>query len=78
MGSVIHIPLLWKVRTIMFLYRRKPTEAEQLMEQMKENDYKLEIARRDREISMLQLQLAVKECMLAAKELREVTESWRN
>lgn len=61
----------------MFLYRRKPTEAEQLLEQMKENDYKLEIARRDREISMLQLQLAVKDCMLAVKELREVTESWR-
>lgn len=61
----------------MFLYRRKPTEAEQLLEQMKENDYKLEIARRDREISMLELQLAVKDCMLAAKELREVTESWR-
>lgn len=61
----------------MFLYRRKSTEAEQLMEQMKENDYKLEIARRDREISMLQLQLAVKDCMLATKELREVTESWR-
>lgn len=61
----------------MFLYRRKPTETEQLLEQMKENDYKLEIARRDREISMLQLRLAVKDCMLAAKELREVTESWR-
>lgn len=61
----------------MFLYRKNPTEAEQLLEQMKENDYKLEIARRDREISMLQLQLAVKECMLVAKELREVTESWR-
>lgn len=61
----------------MFLYRRKPTEAEQLLEQMKENDYKLEIARRDREISMLELQLAVKDCMLVAKELREVTESWR-
>lgn len=65
------------MRTIMFLYRRKPTETEQLLEQMKENDYKLEIARRDREISMLQLRLAVKDCMLAAKELREVTESWR-
>ncbi len=62
----------------MFLYRRKPTETEQLLEQMKENDYKLEIARRDREISMLQLQLAVKDCLIAAKELREVTESWRN
>lgn len=61
----------------MFLYRKNPTEAEQLLEQVKENDYKLEIARRDREISMLQLQLAVKECMLAAKELREVTESWQ-
>lgn len=61
----------------MFLYRKNPSEEQQLMEQMKENDYKLEIARRDREISMLQLQLAVKDCMLAAKELREVTESWR-
>lgn len=61
----------------MFLYRRKPMETERLLEQMKENDYKFEIARRDREISMLQLQLAVKDCMLAAKELREVTESWR-
>lgn len=61
----------------MFLYRRKPIEAEQLLEQMKENDFKLEIASRDREISMLQLQLVVKDCMLAAKELREVTESWR-
>ncbi len=61
----------------MFLYRKNPSEEQQLMEQMKENDYKLEIVRRDREISMLQLQLAVKECMLAAKELREVTESWR-
>lgn len=61
----------------MFLYRKNPSEEQQLMEQMKENDYKSEIARRDREISMLQLQLAVKECMLVAKELREVTESWR-
>lgn len=61
----------------MFLYRKNPSEEQQLMEQMKENNYKLEIARRDREISMLQLQLAVKECMLAAKELREVTEFWR-
>ena len=61
----------------MFLYRKNPSDEQQLIEQMKENDYKLEIARRDREISMLQLQLAVKECMLAAKELREVTESWR-
>lgn len=61
----------------MFLYRKNPSDEQQLIEQMKENDYKLEIARRDREISMLQLQLAVKDCMLAAKELREVTESWR-
>ncbi len=61
----------------MFLYRKNPSDEQQLIEQMKENDYKLEIARRDREISMLQLQLAVKYCMLAAKELREVTESWR-
>ena len=58
----------------MFLYRKNPSEEQQLMEQMKENDYKLEIARRDREISMLQLRLAVKDCMLAAKELREVTD----
>ncbi len=61
----------------MFLYRKNPSEEQQLMKQMKENNYKLEIARRDREISMLQLQLAVKDCMLAAKELREVTESWQ-
>lgn len=61
----------------MFLYRKNPSEEQQLMEQMKENSYKLEMASRDREISMLQLQLAVKDCMLAAKELREVTESWR-
>lgn len=61
----------------MFLYRKNPSEEQQLMEQMKENSYKLEMASRDREISMLQLQLVVKECMLAAKELREVTESWR-
>ncbi len=61
----------------MFLYRKNPSEEQQLMEQIKENNYKLEIASRDREISMLQLQLAVKDCMLAAKELREVTESWR-
>lgn len=61
----------------MFLYRKNPSDEQQLIEQMKENDYKLEIARRDREISMLQLRLAVKDCMLAAKELREVTESWR-
>lgn len=61
----------------MFLYRRKPTQVEQLLQQMKENDYKWEIARRDREISMLKLQFAVKECTLVAKELREVTESWR-
>lgn len=61
----------------MVLYRKNPTEAEQLLEQMKEDDYKLDIARRDREISMLKLQLAVKECTLAAKELGEVTEFWR-
>ena len=61
----------------MFLYRKNPSDEQQLIEQMKENNYKLEIARRDREISMLQLRLAVKDCMLAAKELREVTESWR-
>lgn len=61
----------------MFLYRKNPFEEQQLMEQMKENNYKLEIARLDREISMLQLQLAVKDCMLAAKELREVTGFWR-
>lgn len=61
----------------MFLYRKNPSDEQQLIEQMKENDYKLEIARRDREISMLQLQLAVKDCLLAAKELREVTEFWR-
>lgn len=62
----------------MFLYKKNPTEAEQLLEQMKENDYKLEIARRYREISMLKLQLAVKECLIASHELREVTSGWRN
>lgn len=61
----------------MFLYRKEPTEAQKLMEQIKENDYKLQISSRDREISMLQLQLAVKDCMLAAKELREVAKSWQ-
>lgn len=62
----------------MFLYRRKPTEAQQLMEQMKEGNHRLEIASLNREISMLKLQLAVKDCILAAKELREVTRDWRN
>lgn len=62
----------------MFLYKKNPTEEDQLMEQMKENNYKLEIASRDREISMLKLQLAVKECLIASHELREVTSGWRN
>ena len=60
------------------MFRKKPTEEQQLMEQMKENNYKLEIARRDREISMLKLQLAVKECLIASHELREVTREWQN
>lgn len=62
----------------MVLYKKNPTEEKQLMEQMKENNYKLEIASRDREISMLKLQLAVKECLIASHELREVTSGWRN
>lgn len=61
----------------MFLYKKNPTEEEQLMEQMKENNYKLEIARRDREISMLKLQLAVKDCMLVVKECMDATRELR-
>lgn len=60
------------------MFRKKPTEEQQLMEQMNENSYKLEIARRDREISMLKLQLAVKACLIASHELREVTREWRS
>lgn len=62
----------------MFLYSKKKSEEQQLMEQMKENNYRLEIARRDREISMLQLQLAVKDCLIKAHELSEVTRDWQN
>ncbi|MCM1526689.1 MAG: hypothetical protein NC091_05525 [Bacteroides sp.] len=64
----------------MFLYRKTPkkTEVEQLLEQLKENDYMMRIADLEAEISHLQLMLAVKDCKIAAMELREVTESWRN
>lgn len=60
----------------MFLNRRKSNEAQQLIEKMEENNRRLEIAGRNREISMLQLQLAVKECLLTAMRLKGVS-AWR-
>lgn len=58
----------------MFLYRRKPNEAQQLIKKMEENNRRLEIAGRNREISMLKLRLAVKECLLTAMRLKGVSE----
>lgn len=69
----------------MFLYRKNPSEEQQLMEQMKENNYRLKIVDLEAQISQLQLQLAVKDCLVKAHELkemthelREVTSGWRN
>lgn len=61
----------------MFLYKKNKSEAEQLMDQMKENSYKYEIARRDRDIHMLELQLAIKDCMLVVKECMDATRELR-
>lgn len=61
----------------MFLYRRNPTETEKLLERIKENEYKLELSDRDGEISSLRLELAIKDCTLALRDLQEVTRQWQ-
>lgn len=57
----------------MFLYSKKKSETQQLIDMMNENNYRLQIVELEREVSMLQLQLAVKDCLIKAHELREVT-----
>lgn len=53
----------------MFLYKKKPSIEQQLMEQMKESSHKLEIANRDREISRLKTELALKDLIIKFKEV---------
>lgn len=62
----------------MFLYSKKKSEEQQLIDMMNENNYRLQIVELKRKVSMLELQLAVKNCLIASHELREVTGSWRN
>lgn len=62
----------------MFLYSKKKSEAQELIDMMNENNYRLQIVELEREVSMLQLQLAVKDCLIKAHKLREVTRDWRN
>lgn len=62
----------------MFLYNKKKSEAQELIDMMNENNYRLQIVELERKVSMLELQLAVKDCLIKAHELREVTGSWRN
>ena len=61
----------------MFLYSKKKSEEQQLIDMMKENNYRLKIVDLESTVSMLELQLAVKDCLIKAYKLREVTGSWR-
>lgn len=61
----------------MFLYSKKKSKEQQLIDMMKENNYILKIVDLESTVSMLELQLAVKDCLIKAYELREVTGSWR-
>lgn len=61
----------------MFLCRRKTNKTQKSMEQMKENNYKLEIARRDRQISMLEVELELKKCKDSVDRLKGVVDRWQ-
>lgn len=59
----------------MFLFRRNETQ--RLMKQLKENNYKSELAARDRQISMLEVERELKKCMIAVNGLREAVDRWQ-
>lgn len=71
------MPFLESEEKVMFLYSKKKSEEQELIDMMNENNYRLKIVDLEAQVSMLELQLAVKDCLIKAYELREVTGSWR-
>lgn len=53
----------------MFFMKKKPSDTEMMIKELQESKYKMELASRDRKISMLETELEMKNFLLAAKDL---------